>query len=76
MTINGHKVTSKEFAFDGCHKIYLINSDEDRKELVENGYEIKPIKELMEAYDNSCGLKFIQNMTTFEDIIPQFAEQE
>lgn len=73
MIINGHKVTAKEFAFDGCHKIYLINSDEDRKELVDNGYEIKPIKEIMEAYRDSCELKFIQEMTTFKNIIPQGA---
>jgi len=36
--INGEPVTAAEFAWDGCHKIYLINSLEDRERMVGLGY--------------------------------------
>ena len=31
LKINGKPVTATEFAYDGCHKMYLINSPEDRQ---------------------------------------------
>ncbi len=72
MTINGKVITATEFAFDNCHKIYLVNTKEDKDELTENGYDFYPIEEIKEAYEGSCGLRFIQDMTTFNDIVEQF----
>lgn len=59
--INGKRVKAKEFAFDGCHKIYLLDRVEDRTEALEVGYEILPIKQLRRTYECSCPLKFIHN---------------
>ena len=72
MTINGNVITATEFAFDNCHKIYLVNTQEDKDELTENGYDFYPIEQIKEAYEGSCSLRFIQDMTTFKDIVEQF----
>ena len=72
MTINGNVITATEFAFDNCHKIYLVNIQEDKDELTENGYDFYPIEQIKEAYEGSCSLRFIQDMTTFKDIVEQF----
>lgn len=72
ITINGKPISAKEFAFDGCHKIYLINTKEDKAQLVEYDYDIFPIEDIKEVYEGSCSLRFIQDMTTFMDIVKQF----
>lgn len=72
MTINGKKITAKEFAFDNCHKIYLVNNKDDKAQLLEYGYDFYPIEEIKEAFDGGCGLRFIQDMTTFNNIVGQF----
>jgi hypothetical protein len=73
MKINDVEVTAKQFAFDGCHKIYLLDSDEQIKDAVATGYSIYPIKELKEAYKNSCGLRFISGWSPdFKSYVGQF----
>ncbi|GAB4972880.1 MULTISPECIES: hypothetical protein [Mycobacterium] len=65
-----------EFAWDGCHKIYLIRSAEERAQLVEMGYgeggsEILPISELPEVWGYTCGLRFISS----GDLTQHYVEQ-
>jgi len=61
MTINGIKIDAKEFAWDGCHKIYLLESNEDRYQAIKTGYEkIFPISKLEYIYQISCPLRFIR----------------
>lgn len=75
LKINGKEVTATEFAFDGCHKIYLIATPEDRARMVECGYykwgDILPISELSRAWDISCPLRFIRSA----DLETQYVEQ-
>lgn len=61
MRINGKEILGKEFAFDGCHKIYIIEDDDDKKMAIEYGYIIKNIDELKDTFVNSCPLRFISN---------------
>jgi hypothetical protein len=61
MKINGLQVTAKKFAFDGCHKIYLIENGDEEAEALSYGYRILPIGELPQAYEDSCPLRFISN---------------
>lgn len=61
MKINGLRVTAKKFAFDGCHKIYLIENGDEEAEALSYGYRILPIQELPQAYEDSCALRFISN---------------
>jgi hypothetical protein len=63
ITINilGNRVSAKHFAYDGCHKIYILEDEIDYQEAINNGYEIKRMKSIKSAYHNSCSLKFISN---------------
>lgn len=76
MIVNDHTITAKEFAWDECHKIYLINSEEDREKLIGYGYNLYPIKGLKKAYESSCMLKFIQDAFDFRDIVGQGEKAE
>lgn len=45
ITINGQTSPATEFAWDGCHKIYLLdNGDADKNG--EAGYKVLPVSEL------------------------------
>lgn len=35
MKINNKEVEFKEIAYDGCHKIYLIQDEDDKKDIIE-----------------------------------------
>lgn len=72
MKINGIEITAKKFAFDGCHKIYLIESPEEELDARQTGYDIFPINFLQQAYKDSCQLKFIQDWALTIDYVPQF----
>lgn len=72
MKINGKEIKAKQFAYDGCHKIYLIEDTDDLKEAKDIGYDIYNIKLLKETYDDSCSLRFIDNWKLTEQIVPQF----
>lgn len=83
---------AKGIAFDNCHKIYVLMDDEQMDQMKE--YEYDPLisaeghttdellSTLMEWYENSCMLRFIQSVRTnhvdpnagFGDLIPQGAE--
>lgn len=71
MEINGIKVKGKEFAYDGCHKIYIIENKENKNTALQFGYKILPIDKLEEVYDNSCGLRFIHNWELTKDYVRQ-----
>lgn len=72
MKIDGKEIKAKQFAYDGCHKIYLIEDTDDLKEAKDIGYDIYDIKLLKETYDDSCSLRFIDNWKLTEQIVPQF----
>ena len=85
---------AKGIAFDTCHKIYVLMDDEQMAQMKE--YEYDPLisaeghttdellSTLMEWYENSCMLRFIQSVRTnhadpnagFGDLIPQGAESD
>lgn len=59
MRINNVEIKEKYFAFDTCHKIYILNNQEEMFHAIEIGYEIKQIKDIVKTYNKSCSLKFI-----------------
>lgn len=59
ITVNGMPVYATEFAYDNCHKIYVILNEEDRAKFKSYGYDFYPIADLQRAYEDSCPLKFI-----------------
>ena len=72
MKVNGIEIDAKEFAYEGCHKIYLIEDEKDKKDAIECGYDIYPIAELEDIYNNSCELRFINNWQLTKNFVGQF----
>lgn len=71
MKINDKETTAKQFAYDGCHKIYLLEDEIDKGEASDSGYEIQPIEQLEKTFLSSCGLQFISNWKLSENYICQ-----
>ena len=69
--INGIEVTATEFGYDGCHKFYLCDSEEGKRQLVELEYDLYPIEELPEAWAFSCPLRFILSGDLSRTYVPQ-----
>lgn len=61
MKINDIEVNGTKFAYDGCHKIYIIEQEKDLNEAISYGYEIHDIEEIEEIYKNSCCFRFIDS---------------
>lgn len=61
MKVNNVEVVGSKFAYDGCHKIYIIEDREDEQKAIDCEYEILPISDLINTYLNSCELRFIRN---------------
>jgi hypothetical protein len=59
MKINGKEIVAKSFAYDGCHKIYLLDNEEEWEDALSNDYDIYPISKLKEKFERSCSLRFI-----------------
>jgi hypothetical protein len=75
MKINGLEVTAQIFAFDGCHKIYLLENEAEEANARELGYNIYSIDLLREAYEGSCSLKFISNWPLIDDNFVSYVGQ-
>ena len=66
--------SGKTFVYDGCHKLYVITSEEERQYAKEIGYIVDgstaenetehSISELEEFYLKSCPLRFIETLGT------------
>ena len=59
--VNGKLIEGTKFAFDGCHKFYIIEDERDEAEAIQMGYDLYCICKLEEYYNNSCSLRFINN---------------
>ena len=77
MKLGRYKTKAKEFFFDGCHKIYLIETPRDKKVFLSRDWEesdIYPIDQLIEIYRTACPLKFISTCK-LKTIVPQAVSQ-
>lgn len=72
MKINGKEINQKEFAFEGCHKFYLLSNEEEKRHALEHDYEVLPIEELEYYWDCACSLRFISTWDLKEQIVKQF----
>lgn len=74
LEIQGYLDTAKAITWDTCHKIYVLMDDEEVEKMREYEYdpiltsdELSPDEmfiKLMEWYDDSCSLRFIQAVET------------
>lgn len=76
LEINGKTVIGNTFAYDGCHKIYILEDTGDTKEAIKNGYKICLIETIEDVYNNSCHLKFIHNWKLDTTYAKQFEKAE
>ena len=60
MKINNVKIKAVKFAFDGCHKIYILERNAQEIKAIKLGYEIKGMESIATTYNKSCELKFIR----------------
>lgn len=74
MKINGIEVVGETFAFEGCHKIYICESEDDEEKMKSYGYDIYPIEDLPEIWERTCSLRFINNANLDKTYVAQFEE--
>jgi hypothetical protein len=72
MKINNVEVVGNKFAYDGCHKIYIIEDEQDEQKAIDCGYEILDISKLVNTYKYSCELRFIHNWKLTKTYVAQF----
>lgn len=75
MKINGIEVVGNKFAFDGCHKIYVLEDMEDIEDMKNKGYnenDMYDIKDIEKIYNLSCELRFIHNWKLTKTYVSQF----
>lgn len=70
--INGKEVIGNSFAWDGCHKIYIIEDNEDYEMARDYEYDIYDIEEIQDKYNDSCDLRFIYNWKLDKQYVCQF----
>ena len=52
---------NKNFAYDGCHKIYILDDYNQEIEAEEKRFDIYPIAHLQKIFNRSCSLRFIES---------------
>ena len=74
--INKTEINAESFAFDGCHKFYILNDQKAKREAKELGYNICPINSLPETFVRSCPLRFIDEWGgDFNTIVGQCSDK-
>lgn len=75
--INDIEIKQKQFVFDGCHKIYLVD-ESDLADCESKGYDLKkdlfPIDQIAKVFWNTCSLRFIETWKDYKHIVPQCEE--
>ena len=74
MKINDQTVNGNKFAYDGCHKIYIIEDEQDEIDARDLGYDIYPIELILDYYNNSCPLRFISNWKLNKHFVLQYED--
>ena len=69
MKVNGKQLRGDYFAYDNCHKIYILENDKEINEAKSYGYEIYHIDDLEKIYNESCSLRFIYPWNLEDDDI-------
>lgn len=59
MKVNGKEIKGIGFAFDGCHKIYVVKNKQQAQQAQESGYYTYQMHHLPHMWANACPLRFI-----------------
>ena len=41
MKVNGQTIVGEKFAYDGCHKMYVLETEQEEQEAIKFGYELQ-----------------------------------
>lgn len=75
LKINGVEVKNNgAYAFDNCHKFYILENDNDKFKALEYGYEIYPVEHLVTDLKHSCPLRFINSFDLTKTYLEQCEE--
>lgn len=75
IAINGTAIISNGyFAYDGCHKIYITENEDEAKQAMDMNYVLIPIELIEDYYKKSCPLKFIHPFNLIGDYCQQGEE--
>lgn len=74
MKVNGKEVKGKGIAYDGCHKIYILEDEKDEQEAYNMGYELYILDILEKIYNDACPLRFISNWKLDKSYVKQCEE--
>lgn len=74
MKVNGKEIKGKGIAYDGCHKIYIIEDEKDEQEAYNMGYELYILDILEKIYNTSCPLRFISSWKLDKSYVKQCEE--
>lgn len=72
--VNGVEIKGKEFAFDDCHKFYILEDKYEKENAIVYGYSIYPIDMLRDKWEESCELRFIRNWNLDKQYVKQDEE--
>ena len=70
-----------QIAYDGCHKMYLVENEEQADNAIETGYRLYAATEVRTLWEESCALRFINRWAlldgqwTNEFTIEQFEDE-
>ena len=70
------RVTAAKVAYDGCHKFYYIEDEQDEAEAISYEYELYPFEDFIKLWDESCPLRFLSNWKLTKHPIEQCVEIE
>lgn len=71
MRINSYTTNAEYFAYDDCHKIYLLEDTKDFNEAIVAGFSIYPVNKIVDIFYDSCPLRFISNWQLTKTFVEQ-----
>ncbi len=71
MKVNGKEIKGIGFAFDGCHKIYVVANEEERWQAKIAGYEMHDLHDLPKIWYMGCPLRFISTWSLTDYYVHQ-----
>ena len=66
--------TAKQFAYDGCHLIKIIETRKDLKDAKEGGWDILPLSKLERTFERSCCCRSVSNWNDSHTYVAQNEE--
>ncbi len=71
MKVNNKLIKGIGFAFDGCHKLYIVATKSQWNKALQMGYNVCNLNGLQAAWNDSCPLRFISSW----DLKTQYVKQ-